>query len=86
MDGRSVIWVLNVVENVFESSHVDDQPDRIQAILNWNIRKHKQGYGIFHAFLYYSKPLFIDQLLVISSCSVTKCLLNSDFKMRVMVN
>jgi hypothetical protein len=41
MDGRSVIWVLNVVENVFESSNVDDQPDRIQGIFNWTIRKDK---------------------------------------------
>jgi hypothetical protein len=86
MDGRSMIWVLNVVETILESSHVDDQPERIQAILKWTIRKHKQGCELFHTFLSYSKPIFTDQLLVISSCSVTKCLLNFDFKMREMVN
>ena len=32
MDGRSMIRVLNVVENILESSHVDDQPERIQVI------------------------------------------------------
>jgi hypothetical protein len=61
MDGRSVIRVLNDVENILESSHVDDQPERIQAILKCTIRKHKQGCGFFHTFLYYSKPIFIDQ-------------------------
>jgi len=86
MDGRRVIWFLNVVENVFESNHVDDQPERITAILKWTIRKHKQVCGLLHTFLYYSKPIFIDQLLVMGSHSVTKCLLNSDFKMREMVN
>jgi len=86
MDGRSMIQVLNVVENVLESSHVNDQPERIQAILKWTIRKHKQGCGLFHAFLYYTKPISIDHLLVTSGCSVTKCLLNSVFKMMEMIN
>jgi hypothetical protein len=81
-----MIRVLNVVENILESSHVDDQPERIKAILNWIIRKHKQGCGLFHAFLYCTKPIFIDHLLVMSTCSVTKCLLNSVFKMREMIN
>jgi hypothetical protein len=58
MDCRSVIQVLNAVENIFESSHVDDQPDRIQAILKWTIRKKTQGCRLFHAFLYYTKPIF----------------------------
>jgi hypothetical protein len=39
MDGRSMIWVLNVVENILESSHVDDQPERIQAILKMDYKK-----------------------------------------------
>jgi hypothetical protein len=33
MDGRSMIQGLNLVENILESNHLDDQ-DRIHAILN----------------------------------------------------
>jgi hypothetical protein len=49
MGGRSMIQVPNVVENISASGTVDDQPQRIKALLKWT-RRHKQGCGLFHTF------------------------------------